>query len=291
MQSKNQNQKFMPTQIDLTIIIPAYNEEDRIAPTLSSYLNYFEKLLTDRFEVIVVLNGCRDNTLNIVKSFQKDYPQVKFINCLAPIGKGGAIARGMQIAKGEFVGYSDADGSTNAQCFDKLYQTIHNFRSHCDCVIGSRNLANSIVSGKPQLRTIMSLGFRTGVNLLLKLNIKDSQCGAKLITRKALQEILPELVTGNLAFDVNLLLLLKRHKMHIMEMPIIWKDEQGSKIGHPLKTSIVMAFSVIRLWLMYLPFANLYQLLQPLGSQVWKLILTAEQIENRKIKLVDELME
>ena len=128
-------------------------------------------------------------------------------------------------------------------------------------------------------------------NLLLKLNIKDSQCGAKLITRKALQEILPELVTGNLAFDVNLLLLLKRHKMHIMEMPIIWKDEQGSKIGHPLKTSIIMAFSVIRLWLMYLPFANLYQFLQPLGSQVWKLILTAEQIENRKINLVDELAE
>ena len=279
----NKNKNIMTSNSpQLSIIIPAYNEELRIGRTLQNFLSFFESEMGQDFELIVVLNGCRDNTLDVVNAFSK-YSQLKIANFSNPIGKGGAIAQGMKLAKGKYIGYVDADSSTCENFFNKLFQTLKHFEDHTDCVIGSRNLANSIVHGKLKIRSVMTSGFRFGVNLLLRLNIRDTQCGAKVITRKALDKVLPEMVTANMAFDVNLLLLLKKAKMHTIEMPITWVDDNNSTIKKPIKTVLIMALAVVRLWLMYLPTALFYRSLQPLGSQVWRLLLNTEQIHFRKI--------
>ena len=96
----------------LSVVIPAYNEEKRIHRTLDSYAKFFSKKVKD-FEIIVVLNNCNDNTLKIVKNFKNK--KIKYLNFKEAIGKGGAILEGFKVAKGDLIGFVDADMAT--KCF------------------------------------------------------------------------------------------------------------------------------------------------------------------------------
>ena len=108
----------------LSIIIPAYNEQSRIGRTLSQYLRFYDEIYRDNFELIVVLNGCRDNTLDVVKDFTLKYPQLKFVDIKEAIGKGGAVIEGFKLAQGDLIGFTDADNATIAPEFYKLIKNI-----------------------------------------------------------------------------------------------------------------------------------------------------------------------
>jgi len=236
----------------VSIIIPAYNEEERIEPTIKSYLSYYQSKYPNNFEILVVLNGCKDNTLGVVKKYADEHDEIRYLNYPEPIGKGGAIAKGFKYATGEFVGYTDADMSTRPEIMHRLLRVIEELPD-VECVIGSRELKNSKVVGKGLNRKIMSKGFNLGVNLLFNLGIKDTQCGAKLLRRNIIQKILPYLTVTNMAFDVNLLVDVKRADGDIIEVPIEWEDADKSTIKNPIKVSLAMAISVLKLKMIYSP--------------------------------------
>ena len=126
----------------LLILIPAYNEESRIEPTLRNYAQFFGAHYAGEFRLVVVLNGCRDNTLGVVQRVARDHPCISFLDFKAPIGKGGALIEGLKLANfGAYVGYVDADGATPPQSLLKLVPHL----AEADCVIGSRWLPGAVL--------------------------------------------------------------------------------------------------------------------------------------------------
>ena len=245
----------------LLLLIPAYNEELRIEPVLRDYATYFQEHYRGKFQLIVVLNGCRDDTLGVVRKVAQEFAAIKYLNFPAPIGKGGALIEGLKLCnQGDLIGYVDADGATSPAAFLKLVNRMEGV----DCVIGSRWLEQSVLHQKQtRLRRFISRGFHFIVEGLFWMHLKDTQCPAKLMRSEAVQRILPTLCIADLAFDVNLLVSLKRAGFRIVEVPIEWTDMVGSKVTSSLfRSSMSMFLSVVRVRLIYWPL--LYQLLRPL---------------------------
>lgn len=212
--------------VRLSIIIPAYNEENRISPTLEEYYTFFKKKFGDGFEIILVPNNCSDNTLEICKKFSKGKKQIKILNIPGYSGKGGAVIKGFKLAKGDYMGFVDADNATDAENFFKLYQNIQDF----DCVIASRRIKGSRISNRTLMDNFSSLVFNKIVRFLFGLKFKDTQCGAKLFTKDAIKTILKNYSETGWIFDVDLLNILKKNSFRIAEIPIIWEDKSESKL-------------------------------------------------------------
>jgi len=261
----------------LSIIIPAYNEEKRIGITLEEYCSFFKTKIknkeNDDFEIIVVLNNCKDNTLKVVKEKKKKFKEIKILN-FEKGGKGFAITEGFKDAlkrENTLIGFVDADMATSPEAF---YDLIKNIREN-DGIIASRWLKNSIVSKRTFFRTITSGGFNFLVRSLFLFNYRDTQCGAKLFTQKVIEEIVEELKLTEWAFDINLLYLCKIHNFKIKEFPTIWEDKEDSKITSLPKTSFQMFSGVIRLRI-------INSKIEPLARQLRIIAKMGDKIINRK---------
>ena len=243
----------------LLLLIPAYNEEARIEPVLRAYADFFGRHYAGPFQLVVVLNGCRDHTLGVVQRVAQDFPAVGWLDFPAPIGKGGALIEGLKLAgKADLIGYVDADGATPPPAYLELVKQI----GAADCVIGSRWLPGAVIhQSQTGHRRFASRVFHFIVQSLFWMNIRDTQCGAKVLRRAAVEKIHPHLLIADMAFDINLLFALKRAGFKIREVPTEWTDQIGSKVALT-HTSLTMLLSVIRVRLIYWPW--LYQLLQPL---------------------------
>jgi glycosyltransferase involved in cell wall biosynthesis len=255
----------------LLLLIPAYNEEARIGPVLREFAAYFEREFPERFELYVVLNGCRDNTLGVVQEVAKDFRSVRYLNFPEPIGKGGALIEGLKLASiADLIGYVDADGATSPQSFHGLVRRLDD--TGADCIIGSRWLPESVLhQSQPKLRRFISRGFHVIVEMLFQMGIKDTQCPAKLLRRDAALKIHPHLRIADLAFDVNLLYSLKRTGLGVVEMPIEWTDKIGSKVTQSLmRSSLVMFLSVVRLRIIDSPLYRWMLPLRPLEAWAYK---------------------
>src|SRR5262249_3254598 len=126
----------------LLLLIPAYNEELRIGPVLVDYARYFQKEYQGKFQLVVVLNGCRDNTLAVVDRVAEEYPAVSALGFPAPLGKRGAWIEGLGLAPlADLIGYVDADGATPPHAFHELVRHT----KQADCVIGSRWLPGAVL--------------------------------------------------------------------------------------------------------------------------------------------------
>ena len=236
----------------LLLLVPAYNEEERIEPMLVEFAEYFEKNYPGKFQLTVVLNGCRDNTIGVVRRVAERHPAVTALEFAEPIGKGGALIEGLKLAPlADLIGYVDADGATGPRAFHELVKLI----DRADCVIGSRWLPGSVLhQSQTRLRRFVSRCFHFVVQLFLWLNIKDTQCPAKVMRRAAVEKIHENLLIADLAFDVNLLYSLKRSGFTILEVPTEWTDKVGSKVTQSLlRSSLAMFLSVVRLWVIYSP--------------------------------------
>ncbi|HZX11897.1 MAG TPA: dolichyl-phosphate beta-glucosyltransferase [Candidatus Nanoarchaeia archaeon] len=234
--------------MELSIVIPAYNEEKRIGRTLQEYLFYFSKKYKDDVEVIVVLNGCRDNTMSVVERFKR-YKQLRILEFKEGIGKGGAVIEGWKVARGNNIGFVDADNSTTAEEFDRIFRSI----GYADAVIASRYMKGAVVEPKqPLSRRVASRGFNLLIRFLFGLKLADSQCGAKIFTKKVIEKILPKMGITRWAFDIDLLYQLKRQGFTWKEVPTVWKDTEGSKLNVK-KATVEMFLAVTRLRLMYSP--------------------------------------
>ena len=252
----------------LLILIPAYNEERRIEPVLRDYAQFFGKNYSGKFQIVVVLNGCTDNTLGVVQKVAVEFPMVRADEFKEPIGKGGALIEGLKLAsQGEYIGYVDADGATPPSSLLELTRHI----GEADCVVGSRWLAESVLRREQtKLRRIFSRGFHSIVEVLFLMRIKDTQCPCKLLRREVVEKIHPALCIADLAFDVNLLVSVKRAGFKISEVPIEWTDVGGSKVTSSLfRSSSAMFLSVLRLRLIYSPFYRWLRPLRPLEAWVY----------------------
>lgn len=222
-------------QLSITIVIPAYNEEHRIGPMLRQYILYFGI----HVHFITVTNGCTDNTENVVQSLQNDFPRRITLHSLGTTqGKGTAIIEGWKRATGELVGFVDADGATPPEEFEKLFHAIQGK----DGAIASRFVAGSVIHHRQSfLRNIMSVTFISLVRLLFRIPFHDMQCGAKLFTNNAIEQVLPSLHEPGMIFDVELLW--KLHKQHraIVEVPTVWSDQPGSASLGNLRQFITQA--------------------------------------------------
>ncbi len=230
----------------ISIVIPAYNEEKRIARTLESYSSFFDKNLDD-YEIIVVLNGCKDNTLHVVTSFTRKNKKIKILDFKEAIGKGKAIIEGFKISDGDLIGFVDADMATTPESFYDLVIKINNY----DGIIASRWIKGARVHEKqPLLKRIGSRGFNFLVKILFNMNFKDTQCGAKLFKKNVIKEVLNDLKVTKWAFDVNLLYSIKRKNYKIKEIPTEWKAIKASHFNL-FKAIPEMFLGLIRLRLLY----------------------------------------
>jgi glycosyltransferase involved in cell wall biosynthesis len=236
----------MSNSADLRIVIPAYNEESRIVPTLRDYCGTFG----DGAHVVVVANGCSDGTAAVVRELQREFFNLSLIDIPNAIGKGGAVRVGLATGNEPFVGFVDADGSTVAGEFMRLYEALRNSAS--DAVVGSRWLAESKVEPRqPLVRRLASRTFNAIVRLLFGLPLSDTQCGAKLFRRDALRTILMSLEVADFAFDIEVLWLLKRFGKSIAEVPTSWADRAAGTKIRLFSSSWGMLASVLRLRLRY----------------------------------------
>jgi glycosyltransferase involved in cell wall biosynthesis len=243
----------------LLLLIPAYNEERRIEPVLRDYGRYFKEHYQGKFQLVVVLNGCKDDTIGVVRRVAADYPAISALEFKEAIGKGGALIEGLRLAPlADLIGYVDADGATPPGAFHELVKHI----GGVDCVIGSRWLPGAVLHVEQSTRRrFASRCFHRIVQFFFGMNLRDTQCGAKVMRREAVDAVHSSLRIADMAFDINLLYSLKRAGYRVLEVPTEWTDKIGSKVTL-FRTSLVMFLSVVRIWLIYHP--HLYKLLRPL---------------------------
>ena len=238
----------------ISIVIPAYNEEKRIGSTLKQYSNYFEilrkkKLL--KYELLVVINNTTDNTEKIVKSFQKLNKNIKYLNLIKG-GKGYAVIEGFKDAlkrPNTLIGFIDADMSTKPDAFHILIKNIEN----SDGIIASRYVKGSVVLPRNTLpRIISSRIYNILIRTLFLMPYRDTQCGAKLFRRKAIEFISDKIGMTKFAFDLEVLYKLRINGFKIKEFSTVWSDKKYATINF-WKAGPLMALAVIRLRIIYSP--------------------------------------
>lgn len=216
-------------QIIVSVIIPAYNEERRIGPTLSSCVEYFERARIP-YEIVVVDDGSIDQTAYLVEEVAKTQPTVRLLKLEHNQGKGAAVRRGMLEAKGALLLLNDADGATPITEFSRLLAEAA--VSGAEIVVGSRALQSAETSIERKFtRFISGRVFAFLVNIFAVPQISDTQCGFKLFRRRPGQEIFKQQKMNGFAFDVEVLFLARKRGFSIREVAINWHDVDGSKVN------------------------------------------------------------
>ncbi|MHB9008189.1 MAG: glycosyltransferase [Limisphaerales bacterium] len=253
-----------PATHSVLLLIPAYNEADRIGPVLRAYAQYFRDRYPGHFRLVVVLNGCMDRTVEVVQDLEAEFAEISHVEFTGRIGKGGALIEGLKLwPEADLIGYVDADGATAPAAFHQLLARM----DEADCVIGSRWVPGAVLHVEQSFqRRFFSRAFHLLVEMLFRMGIKDTQCGAKVMRRNAIQRVHGALSIADMAFDINLLYALKRAGFRILEVPTEWTDKIGSKVN--LSTaSLAWFLSVVRLRLVYSPFYRWLGPLRPL--ELW----------------------
>jgi len=230
----------------LSIIIPAYNEENRIPETLWDIPN---TLLTQSldYEILVVNDGSIDNTSLVVENLKTKIPKLSLVNNSENQGKGWAIRCGMLVATGKARLFMDADNSTK---ISEIYKMLPYLHQGFDVVIGSRYTENSnIVVKQPWTRSLPGKIFRVITHTLIPTGVTDLTCGFKVFSEKAVSIIFPQQTIFRWSFDVELLFLAKRNKLKTKEIPVIWMDNNKSRVKF---TDMVRSFfDVVKIRLKY----------------------------------------
>lgn len=234
---------------ELSIIIPAYNEAQRLKPSLERILDYLKDSGINDYEIIVVDDGSSDGTSESVGDMvsRKD---ITIIKNDRNRGKGYSVRRGVMEARGDYILFSDADLSTPIEEYEKLRNALTDEASPADIAIGSRALKGSdIIRHQPIYRELMGKIFNKMARVLTFKKIKDSQCGFKLFRREAAKKLFGLSRVDGFAFDAEIIFLAQKLGFIVKEIPVRWVNSPNSRVN-PLKDSAKMFIEVvkIRLW-------------------------------------------
>ncbi|MEK7537136.1 MAG: dolichyl-phosphate beta-glucosyltransferase [Patescibacteria group bacterium] len=211
----------------LSVIIPAYNEAERITGTLFSIKDYLSRQPYD-WEVLVISDGSKDNTAEIVNNFTKQNPSFKLIDNKENHGKGYVVRQGMLEAKGEYRLFTDADNSTTIDHLERFWSY---FKQGHDVVIASIAARGATLahSEKFYKRWFGKLG-NLWIQLWLLPGIWDSRRGFKMFTKKAAEDIFSKVIEPGWIFDDEALAIARRLSYKIKEVPIHWVNDPESKV-------------------------------------------------------------
>lgn len=214
-------------KINISVVIPAYNEEKRISHTLYRIDKFlFEKGYS--YEIIVVNDGSTDGTAKVVNSLKPYINNLKLINLPENKGKGFAIKKGVLKANGEVILFTDADNSTDISHLNTFLQYL---QESYDIVIASRALPLSKIPKKqPIYRRVLSKLGNKIINLLFSLNIKDTQCGFKLFKKDVAKNIFKKLTIDRWGFDIEILVIAKCLNYKVKEKEVEWINDPNSKV-------------------------------------------------------------
>lgn len=226
--------------MDISVIIPAHNEEKRIEQTLKKIISYLKNHF-DKYEIIVVDDFSRDNTNKIVSKYKKN--NVRILRNQKNMGKGYSVKRGIENARYSLVLFSDSDLATPIEEIEKFIPHLKEY----DVLIASRNLKGSNIKiRQPFDRIFLGRIFRFFINLMLLKGFSDTQCGFKLFKTKAAKKIFSLQTLNGFSFDVEILLIAKKLGYKIKEIPVVWINKEGSTVK-PLKDSFKMFFDLIKI--------------------------------------------
>ena len=226
-----------------SIVIPAYNEAARLGATLNKVLAYIHKQAWDA-ELIVVNDGSRDNTVDIIRSFAAKDPVVRLVENPGNRGKGFSVRNGMLNARGRIVLFSDADLSSPIEEAPKLFRAIE---EGADIAIGSRWLRADLQTVRQSiLRQFLGRAFNLALKVVLGLSFKDTQCGFKALKLQAARDIFGRQVIRRWGFDPEILFLARRLGYRTEEIPVAWAHDDRSKIN-PISDGMNMVLDLFRI--------------------------------------------
>ncbi len=227
---------------DLSVVVPAYNEERRLPVTLAAVVPWL-KSCQRSFELILVDDGSRDRTLEVMREWESRHPEIRVISQTPNRGKGRALASGVEASSGRLVLVSDADFSTPITEIGKLEAVIG---EGADVAIGSRaRRGASIESAQPLYRVLMGKTFNLMVQALVLPGVWDTQCGFKLFRGDVARDLFAALRTDGFGYDVDVLYRARRRGLRIREVPVRWINSPETKV-HAVKDSLRMLGDIIR---------------------------------------------
>jgi glycosyltransferase involved in cell wall biosynthesis len=215
---------------DLSLVIPAYNEECRLPDTLPQVLTFLGAQ-SFSWELLIADDGSTDSTADIAARFARREPRLRLLR-LPHGGKGHAVRHGMQQARGHFCFLSDADLSVPIADLPHFLPALE----RADVAIASREAPGAVRYDEPSYRHLMGRVYNLMVRLLLLPGIQDTQCGFKGFRREVVEPLFSRSAMEGWGFDVELLYLARRRGYRIVEVPVHWTYGQHSRV-HPLRDS------------------------------------------------------
>jgi len=225
----------------LSLIIPAYNEGERLPATLPPVIDFLDAQ-PYAAELIIVNNNSRDDTRAVALQFAATRPYIRVLDEMTQ-GKGAAVRAGMLAAEGEYLFMADADFSMP---IEEIAKFLPPQLSQYDVAIGSREAPGAVRYNEPAYRHFMGRVFTFYVKVLAIPGFEDTQCGFKCFRREVARDILPQQTIDGWAFDVELLFIALRRGYHVVEVPVHWYFGENSRVS-PVRDSINMIREVLRI--------------------------------------------
>lgn len=223
--------------VDLSIVIAAYNEEGRLPRTLERNIAYMQGR-KESFEIIIVNDGSRDKTEEVVKNFSKQHSEVKIISHFPNQGRGASIREGVLAAQGSVILETDADNSVDCEAIGR---SLDAFKKDPELAVifGSREMRDSVVTmHQPFLRIFLGKGFILLARIMFWMwDIHDFTLGFKLFRREAAQDIFKYQYDNYYTAEAEIVFLSRKRGWKYMELPITWTDNRDSRV-HPFRDSV-----------------------------------------------------
>jgi dolichyl-phosphate beta-glucosyltransferase len=216
------------TGLALSLIIPAYNEAQRLPPYLEAIRKYIGQQYQDNYEVLVVDDGSSDNMADVLAELAASWPQLRTLRHGLNLGKGAAVRTGVMAARGSLLLYADADGATPIDQEQKLREAIE---AGADVAVGSRLLrAAGVKRKRTWQRALIGRSFALAARMLLKLPVHDTQCGFKMLRAAPGKRLFELSQEKGYLFDLEILALAQHCGYCVTEVPISWADQPDSRL-------------------------------------------------------------
>ena len=229
----------------LSVVIPAYNEEERLKRFVPGIVEFLRSK-GQPFEIIVVNDGSQDGTVEVTRELSKTLPMLRLIDLNPNRGKGGAVRAGMLAARGQYVVFADADQSTPITEVDKLLAKMET--EGYGVAIGSRSIPGARVE-QPQVwyRALAGKLFGIGTKLFCIQGIHDTQCGFKAMTHEVAQKVFSQVTSNSAIFDIEMLVVATRAGYRTAEVAVKWVHDPDTRIPYNLRRALSIWSELFRI--------------------------------------------